>query len=74
MFDWNDLSDKDGNNDMSIAYAPGYVFRVAKKIGQEGYNCYALSIYGEEFIGYGKEKSGAQSQAEKWFSNKARGL
>lgn len=73
MLDWKDLDDKGGDNDISVAYALGYCLRVVKRGDGHGYNFSALSVYGEEFIGFAHDKDASQMQAEGWLKQKAKG-
>jgi hypothetical protein len=61
MFDWKDVDEK-----LSVAYALGYCLRVVTRPNGQGFNCYAQSIQGEQFIGFTREKDAGQLQIEGW--------
>jgi hypothetical protein len=69
--DWHDLDDKGGDNDVSVAFALGYMLRVTAR-SDGGYRTEAVSVGGSETLGYCRERDAAQMQIEGWLNLKAK--
>jgi hypothetical protein len=69
--EWHDLDSKGGDNDVSVAFALGYMLRVTAR-SSGGYKTEAVSVGGNESIGYCGERDAAQMQLEGWLKQKAK--
>lgn len=64
--DWHDLDER-----KSVAYALGYCLTVTRRPDGHGYNASAMSIQGEQMLGFAHDKDASQMQAEGWLKQEA---